>query len=652
MQSQLIQKLLFGLILLSGFVSAQPVKAISLSIVSKGDSLMNRKEFTAAIAQYKKSISHVPKEQLSDLYMKLGKGFFYRLEYDSAYRYYEKASEAAYNQADFKTMGQAQNNLGVIHAYLSEYNEALNSYRKALEAYTVLEDDSLIARVLYNIGNQYNKASVYDKAIEYIIKSTRLFEETKQQEHLAKAYQALGNLFRYEKDYEKSLEYHRKAIDIRENLDDKESLSRSYNDIGNTYKYIENYDQAIDYYKKSVELKQEYKNSNIAVSLQNIGEIYLKKGEYGKAEEVLLEALVNAKEARFRKNYATILVNLGKLYTLVDQDSKALLYLNESKQIAEVEEMNDVLLDCYLYLKEFYESTGRYKQALKYIDLYNIIKEEILNAEKSRITREMQIRYEVEKKQQEITLLSKENIIKEAQLEKETFKNQALLLGLLFLIVLIILLVYAYRQSKRNAELQKAFLHDTQHRTKNFLQTLISLFSFQANQIDDPRAKAAVKQGESRLNAMMMIHRSLSQVTDNQAHHFNFSDYSEKLIHQLKTSYQKPDCEVSLQLDLGEVFLDTDKATPLALIVNELVSNAFKYGLSDTNAPLLKVKMKKKGKNLTIVIKDNGKGIKDINIDELKSSGLKLVKLFTRQLKGELQINNSSGAEFRIEVQV
>jgi len=651
MSKLVLRNILFTLAVFTFDLSAQSDIKLSSRLISEGDSLMNLKQYLPAIKKYKAAgIQEVTAK--ASLNMKIGKAYFFNKELDSAYTYYQKASEASYNEVDLKTLGQAQNNLGVIHTYRLEYAEALNSYQKALEAYVALKNDSLIGSTYYNIGRQYKELSIYDKAIEYIIEAVKTFEKSNQQSNLAAAYQILGNLFRSEKDYDQSIKYHRKALEIKEGKGDSLSVARSYNNIGNTYKEKKNYDLALEFYSKSLQLMKNNDGTERAVPLKNIGEIYLKRKEYDLAEGVLFEALDYTQGNNNRKSRASILTDIGRLKTHKKQYNEAISFLKEGREIAENEAMDAVLLDSYLYLKEYYESKGSFKEALEYYDLYINKKEDIYNAEKSRIAKEMQVRYDVEKKQQEIVLLSKENVIKEAELEKETFKNQALLLGVSLLLVLTVLLVYAYRQSRKNTELQKAYLHDTQHRTKNFLQTLISLFSFQANQIDDPKAKAAVKQGESRVNAMMMIHRSLSQTADNQAGNFNFSDYAEKLIHQLKATYQKPDNDVDMQLSLGEIYLDTDKATPLALIVNEVVSNAFKYGLANNDKPLLIVEMRKTDRTIRLRVKDNGDGISDIDIDQLKSSGLKLVRLFTRQLKGQLKINSNSGAEFLIEVEI
>jgi two-component sensor histidine kinase len=143
----------------------------------------------------------------------------------------------------------------------------------------------------------------------------------------------------------------------------------------------------------------------------------------------------------------------------------------------------------------------------------------------------------------------------------------------------------------------------------------------------------------------------------------NFSQYIEELVNNLLLTY-RVETNVSLYFDLIEnILLDTDTAIPLGIVVNELVSNSFKYAFSGRDKGEIRVKLhrengecKKEGcKNISYVlsISDNGIGIpKDLEIEDLDSLGLQLVTTLVDQLDGELELRRDNGTEFIIKFSV
>ena len=98
-------------------------------------------------------------------------------------------------------------------------------------------------------------------------------------------------------------------------------------------------------------------------------------------------------------------------------------------------------------------------------------------------------------------------------------------------------------------------------------------------------------------------------------------------------------------MDVPSIPMDVDTTMPIGLIVNELVSNAFKYAFHDIDKPILSLEIiEHSNRKFSLFIKDNGKGFpSDFDFDQAKSFGLKLVRLLTRQLKAELKIDQSNG---------
>ena len=94
--------------------------------------------------------------------------------------------------------------------------------------------------------------------------------------------------------------------------------------------------------------------------------------------------------------------------------------------------------------------------------------------------------------------------------------------------------------------------------------------------------------------------------------------------------------------------LEVDKAIPLSIIINELITNAFKYAYNDVSAPSLKISLTKKVENVELLITDNGQGI---NIDNWKTNdgyGKELIQTFTQQIEGSLTVSVNNGTTFKI----
>ena len=95
---------------------------------------------------------------------------------------------------------------------------------------------------------------------------------------------------------------------------------------------------------------------------------------------------------------------------------------------------------------------------------------------------------------------------------------------------------------------------------------------------------------------------------------------------------------------MDEILASTKKAIPIALIVNELITNCCKYAFKDTNHGEIHVTLKKTDEYITLSIADNGPGIPDnVDLTKTNSLGFKLLNIFTKQLKGILEYSNNSG---------
>jgi PAS domain S-box-containing protein len=206
------------------------------------------------------------------------------------------------------------------------------------------------------------------------------------------------------------------------------------------------------------------------------------------------------------------------------------------------------------------------------------------------------------------------------------------------------------------------------HRIKNNLQLISSLLDLQAEKfkgrknINDSEVLNVFKESQDRIASMVLIHEELYR--GREIDKLDFSYYIEKLVDNLFLTYKVENIDISLNMDLEEnAFFDIDTAIPLGIMINELVSNSFKYAFQGRDKGEIRIKLsrnengvcEKKGRNnnFTLTVSDDGIGIPDnLDIENLESLGLQLVTSLVDQLDGELELKRVNGTEFTIRFMV
>jgi PAS domain S-box-containing protein len=206
----------------------------------------------------------------------------------------------------------------------------------------------------------------------------------------------------------------------------------------------------------------------------------------------------------------------------------------------------------------------------------------------------------------------------------------------------------AEQQIRESLQEKEVLLQEIHHRVKNNLQVISSLLDLQSLQLKEPTVLAMFQDSCNRVKSMALVHENLYQ-SKNFAR-VNFTEYIESLTSSLFQVYGVNNNSITLERELDEVNLSIDRAIPCGLIINELVSNAFKYAFPDQTEGRISIALHfGKDKYYTLTIKDKGIGLPlDLDIKAVESLGLQLVRILTEQLEGTLELNCRFGTEFRI----
>ena len=172
-------------------------------------------------------------------------------------------------------------------------------------------------------------------------------------------------------------------------------------------------------------------------------------------------------------------------------------------------------------------------------------------------------------------------------------------------------------------------LHEVDHRVKNNLQTISTLLSMQARAFDANDPKAGYRLLKERVDALGAVHRRLNG--GGMVGAFDLAELVQDLAPEILKAYSRADIE--LKLDLRRITFPNKVATPLGLIVNELISSAARHAWREGENGALKVSIEQRARHAVLSISDNGVGTPPA-INERRLSGLKMTEALVRQIRG------------------
>ena len=380
-----------------------------------------------------------------------------------------------------------------------------------------------------------------------------------------------------------------------------------------------------------------------------------------------------------------VLKELGHVYFLMGDHTRSRKYyqqlLNEPVlQGVKASFSFGALFDLY----SMDSTDGHYLSAMRYFRRYTTLKDSLYTATHAKQIEELRVQYDTDQKTAELGRLHSESLLQQQELKLGATQRKFIFGGIVAMWLILGLLYNRYRlkqKSSRLLEKQKAdidsknrqleslltdkdelltekdellesrewLLKELHHRVKNNLQIMMSLLNLQSLSLDNEEAIHAITDSRNRLQAMSMIHQKLYQTNDMAA--IDMAGYIGEFVNYIYKGIYKG-ASVRLALELSPLQLDVAKAIPLALLLNEAITNVFKYAFSDPvpgRVNTLKITMRPVGELIEIMVKDNGKGLPpDFDPDNSASLGVYLMRSLTDQLDGGFTMTNDDGATVTI----
>ena len=211
-------------------------------------------------------------------------------------------------------------------------------------------------------------------------------------------------------------------------------------------------------------------------------------------------------------------------------------------------------------------------------------------------------------------------------------------------------LVRYENELKDSLKEKNLLLKEIHHRVKNNMSVIISLLNLQAGRTDDSRVKEELRETQTRIRSMALIHETLYQ-SDNLAG-IPFGKYVDQLGRTIIQAMSNHTSNVYLNVEADEIILDIDQATPCGLVLTELITNSLKHAFHDVPNGRIDIRIQMlAGQSIRLVFQDNGPGFPNgFDQESQDTMGMKLLRiLIERQLGGTWSIDRRNRATIILE---
>jgi serine phosphatase RsbU (regulator of sigma subunit) len=350
---------------------------------------------------------------LASAYKQLGIYHDVTADYEKAIEYYSSAAVINIRTGDKVGEGYAYNNIGLSLANKGDCPKALSYYFRALRLFENSSKDDARALALANIGEVFYKLKNFRQAINYLDQSYTIYKKLNAERGLARCYTLMAHVHEENNEYDNALEYHREVLKIGEKLGYKVHMAHAKMDIARVYQQMGRNKEGLAYVQKAI------------TELEAIEDV----------EGIIV---------------ANILA--GGLYNELNEREKAIAFLQKALGLSIKHGAKTQQQEAMQLLSEIYTEKGDHKRALELYRQYTQLKDSAYTTENIKQIAEMQTRYESEKKQQQIEILTRDK-------ENERLWRNASLGGIVLAGGFAFLLYNRYKiRKKASIKLEQAYM--------------------------------------------------------------------------------------------------------------------------------------------------------------------------------------------------
>jgi len=581
--------------------------------------------------------------------------------FENAYRLFKKGHHRLEAIDAYKNIASVHYDQGKLDLAEKELLQVLDQYRQTGYKTLYLIYD-LLASVYLAKKDQQKELKFRLLTIESMDHTGIVQVRANIMLHIAWSYLHIGR-------YDKGLYWANRVISLYKQHDHDDiyffAICAAADMCINSYKYS----QALALLTKAELDKQKSPNAVLYTNFW-FGEYYLALKQYGKAEAYYLRV-----HEFFKKSEGRAVVRQGNgesLIALANIKLKQGNIVKARKYLTLIRSLPPIKDDRFnsrfeLASSKIDSAEGHFESALRHFKKYRQLNDTLYEIAKSQQIAELDVQHETREKEQSIRLLNSEARSQKAKLDKVNLQRDIILAALtLFSVIgLISYRFYSYKQ-KSNESILKShkliesknkqlellveekewLVKEVHHRVKNNLHTIICLLESQAAYLEND-ALEAMENSQNRIYTMSLIHQKLYQSDDIQI--IDMASYIPELIQYLKDSFDISSNQIYFNIKADKISLTQTIAIPIALIINEAITNSIKYAFPDNRAGEIIVSLQEESESIKLELTDNGIGINN-NIEDTNSLslGLQLIKGLSKEIQGNLKIKSEGGVKITL----
>jgi signal transduction histidine kinase len=378
----------------------------------------------------------------------------------------------------------AQLQLGRAYEALHRYDEAVPHFAAALRYQQKKGNTYNAAMVRYALGSAQFSQGDTGKARETYLLALQAFTKLHNLAGVAQGHELLGHLYASEAKWPQALKNHEQALVAWQQAGNEYEIVVALNNMGSVHRQQRHYSRALYHLQRAYRKALEYQDSTCTgQTLTSIGQVYQAMNNQEVAMSFYTQALTNLPPTTAPGYLADLLHSLATAHDSIGNHEQATNYLLQAVPLARQASALTQLSSIYQSLANHYQRDNQYKLSLEALRHYAALQDSVFAEQRSAQVAELQTRYETEKKEREIQLLTKDRQIQASQLRRQQLWRNVLLVGTA---VLMILAAVLYRSRRRHRRLngllkQQNIAIQTQrdelgrlNRTKNTLFSVIS----------------------------------------------------------------------------------------------------------------------------------------------------------------------------------
>lgn len=515
---------------------------------------------------------------------------------DSLQRLYQKSN------ADTNKVNIAIQLAELAHQQ-GNYTQALTYCQEGLTLAKELDFGKGQAASLHRLGTLWIDRGQHEKALPLLTEAVQLREKLGLYKDAARTLNNIGALYQDLKQYDKALTFLKKSLEILEKLQDEYAMALLYGNIGLIYIEQKKYIDALTYVQKSIQLREKIQDkAGLAFSLNYLGSIFQRQGKTEQALSMYLKALDLEKETQNLYLMIFSNYNIGEMYIDRQQFDKAEGYLNEAAAIAKQIGAPKELSNVYLRYARLDSARRDYQGAFNWYKLHKELADSVFTVEKTKQLAQLQTDFEVAEKESQIKSLAQQNKIQEFEIK---FRNYLFLTITLFLLILGVVGYIIYQ----NRQLQNQFKIWQWERRWRRSQLNPHFFFNALAAIQDVVVKTEPFKAASFLAKFGKLMRNVLAQS-----HEEFVPLSQEM-ETLRNYIALQQLRFADQFEVNIVIDDTVDAEAIwvpSMLFQPVVENAIEHGLKPlASGGLLSIDIRPTHHHrLQFIIEDNGVGVK------------------------------------------